>query len=256
MVIGLGGVGSFAVEALARSGVGRLSLVDFDDVCITNVNRQLHALSTTVGSSKAQLMAERVRSINPSLRVEFFNEFYEDRTSDSILQVQPDLIIDCIDNVTAKLYLIATCISRQTPVITCLGASGKLEPTRVRFAELKKTRNDPLAKAIRRNLYKKHRINLKRVSNLISVFSDEDSTLPDSKYKSSLCGAECVCPNSANQHHTCADRNIIWGSAVFVTSVFGMVAASLAVRYLTGDATVDLKPMLKVLPGDESPVFV
>ena len=222
-------------------------------MCITNINRQIHALTTTVGAGKAQLMAERVRLINPNTQVEHIHEFYEADSSSGILARNPDLVLDCIDNVTAKLHLIVTCIFQQIPIVTCLGASGRYDPTRIKFAELRKTANDPLAKAIRRSLWKNYKINLKRVSNLIGVFSDEDVTLPDPDYKSSLCGTEYLCPNSSNQHHTCAKRNIIWGSAVFVTSAFGMVAASLAVRFLTGDPAICLTPEMKFLPGDEIP---
>jgi len=253
MVLGMGGVGSFAVEGLARSGIGRLTLVDFDDVCITNVNRQLHALPSTVGRSKSELMAERTRVIHPSGQTEALHEFYEARTSAAILARKPDLIVDCIDNVTAKLYLLATCIFQKIPIVTCLGASGKVDPTKVAYGELRKTHDDPLAKAIRKNLWRAYRINLQRVSNLLAVFSDEKAILPDPVYKSSLCGIECVCPNSANQHHTCAERNIIYGSAVFVTSMFGMTATSLAVRFLVGDPAVSLTPTLLPIPGDDPP---
>ena len=111
--------------------------------------------------------------------------------------------------------------------------------------------NDPLAKTIRKNIWRRYQINLKRVSRVFAVFSDETPIPPNPEYKSSLCGTECVCPNSANQHHTCAKRHIIWGSAVFVTSVFGMVAASLVTRFLIGDPEIDLRPEMKVLPGDD-----
>ena len=251
MIIGLGGVGSYAAEGLARAGVGSFSLVDFDEICITNVNRQIHAHSATVGLSKAELMAQRIKMINPEASITVRQAFYEDKTADEILSDKPDVILDCIDNVTAKLHLLVTCILREIPVVTCLGASGKIDPTRVSFAELRKTYEDPLAKMIRKTLWTKYRVNLKRVSQLIAVFSDETPIQPDPGYKSSLCGTTCVCPNSANQHHTCAKRNVIWGSAVFVTSVFGMIAASLTTRFLLGDMDVNLRPVLKVLPGDE-----
>ncbi len=253
MVFGLGGVGSYAVEGLARSGVGKLTLVDFDDVCITNINRQLHAFPKTVGGSKAVLLAERVKAINPDIKVEGIRGFYEAKTSAELLGRKPDLILDCIDNVTAKLHLLATCVFDQIPIVTCLGASGKVDPTKIQFGELRKTHTDPLAKTIRKNLWRVYKINLKRVSGLIAVFSDEDVILPNREYKSSLCGIECACPNRDNQHHTCAERNVIYGSAVFVTSVFGMTATSLAVRFLSGDDLISLVPILKVLEGDETP---
>jgi tRNA threonylcarbamoyladenosine dehydratase len=254
MVLGLGGVGSYAAEALARAGVGRLTLVDFDEVCITNVNRQLHALPSTVGQSKAHLMAERARQINPEATVEGVHLFYEAKTAADLFARGPDVIVDCIDNVTAKLHLLATCILRPLPIVTCLGASGKLETTKVQFADLRKTHEDPLAKTIRKNLWRKYQINLQRVSQLYTVFSDEIPTPPNPAYHSPLCAATCVCPNSRNQHHSCAKRNVIWGSAVFVTSVFGMTAASLATRFLLGDPSVNLVPLFKPLPGDDPPL--
>ena len=251
MILGLGGVGSYAAEGLARAGIGSFVLVDFDEVCITNVNRQLHAFPSSVGASKSQLMAERIHKLNPKARVKAIHAFYEAKTAEEMLKSNPDVIVDCIDNVTAKLHLLVACILRKIPIVTCLGASGKMDPTRVSFADLRKTYNDPLAKTIRRTLWKEYQVNLRRVSNLMAVFSDETPVQPNPDYRSSLCGASCVCPNSANQHHTCAQRNIIWGSAVFVTSVFGMVAASLVVRFLNGDEEIDLTPVLKILPDDD-----
>ncbi|MFZ2955700.1 MAG: tRNA threonylcarbamoyladenosine dehydratase [Candidatus Ozemobacteraceae bacterium] len=251
MVLGLGGVGSFAVEGLARAGIGILTLVDFDDICITNVNRQLHALPSTIGKSKAQLMADRVRLINPGIQAEPIPAFYEASTSRAMLARKPDLIIDAIDNVTAKLHILATSIMREIPIVTCLGASGKVDPTLVRTNDLRKTKKDPLAKTIRKNLWRKYRINLQRVSDLIAVYSEEEPAAPQTAELPSLCGTTCVCPNSANEHHTCAKRSIIWGSSVFVTSMFGMTAASLAVRFLTGDPAIRLTPVTTNLPGDD-----
>lgn len=249
MVIGLGGVGSFAAEAVSRAGIGRLTLIDFDEVCITNVNRQLQATTQTVGKSKAELMAERARHINPSARVEFHHKFFDKNTASELLASEPDLILDCIDNVTAKLFLIATCIHRQIPIVTSLGASGRLDPTQVKFAELRKTRYDPLAKAIRKNLWQQHKINLKRVSNLIGVFSEENVVTPHTDYISELGGGECL----GAKKPAGAGCKIVWGNAVFVTSVFGMVVGSLAIRYLCGDKEINLKPSLKFLPGDDLP---
>jgi len=254
MILGLGGVGSYAAEALARAGVGTMLLVDFDQVCITNVNRQLHALPSTVGRSKVELMHERLHLINPEASVEHIEAFYEAKTSASMLAWKPDVIVDAIDNVTAKLHLLATCILRGVPIVTSLGASGKTDPTRVRFADLRKTHEDPLAKTIRKNLWRVYRINLKRVSSLMAVFSDETPVPPSSEYTSSLCGLTCVCPNSKNQHHTCARRHVIWGSSVFVTASFGLTAGSLVVRFLTGDPAVSLQPTFKVLEGDDPPI--
>ena len=122
-IFGLGGVGSYVAEGLARSGVGRLTLVDFDKVCITNINRQLHAVTATVGQSKAELMTARVLAINPKLAVRSCSEFYDKDTSAALLNPRPDVVVDCIDNVTAKVHLVATCCEQNIPVVSALGAS-------------------------------------------------------------------------------------------------------------------------------------
>ncbi len=251
MVMGLGGVGSAVVEGLARAGVGRFTLVDFDHVCLTNINRQFHALPATAGAAKADLMADRVRAVNPAAAVEAVTTFYEAKTAAEVLARDPDVIVDAIDNVTAKLHLLATCIFRARPVVTALGASGKVDPTLVRYADLRKTHDDPLAKTIRKNLWRVYGINLKRVSNLAAVYSDEEVILPDPAFPFVKCGPECPCTAWPNTHHTSERRRVIYGTAVFVTAVFGMTAASLVTRFLTGDPRIDLRPELKVLPGDD-----
>ena len=240
VVFGLGGVGSYAAEGLARSGVGRLTLVDFDDVCVTNINRQMHALPRTVGQSKARLMAERIEAINPAADVRGIKAFYDRDSSASLLDPIPDYVVDGIDNITAKLHLIATCLARGIPIVTCLGASAKVDPTRVRIASLADTHTDPLARAVRRTIQMKHGIAEARLEDVIAVFSDEEPTLPDADYRSGLCGEACVCPGKDNARHTCQKRHVVYGSAVFVTSVFGMAAASVVVRRLTGRFPVSL----------------
>src|ERR1700761_8992866 len=136
MVIGLGGVGSFVVEALARSGVGRLTLVDFDRVCVTNTNRQLQAVATSVAKPKSTMLAERVRAINPQALALPLPVFYSAKTSDEILAHDPDWVVDAIDNVTAKCHLLATCKARGIPVVTSTGASGRMDPTQIRVVDL------------------------------------------------------------------------------------------------------------------------
>ena len=128
-IFGLGGVGSYVAEALARSAVGRLTLVDFDDVCITNVNRQLQAFPATVGQSKALLLAERVRAIHPEAWVDPIQAFYEASTSGALLTPRPDFVVDAIDNVTSKVLLLETCLKLGIPVISITGAGARLDPT-------------------------------------------------------------------------------------------------------------------------------
>jgi tRNA A37 threonylcarbamoyladenosine dehydratase len=240
-VFGLGGVGSYAAEGLARAGVGRLTLVDFDDVCITNINRQLHAFPHTVGQPKADLMTERVRAINPAVDVRGIKAFYAEDTSAQLLEPAPDYVLDCIDNITAKMHLVATCLERGIPIVTCLGASAKVDPARVKVATLADTHTDRLARAVRRYIQKRHAVDESRLEDVIAVFSDEDPIWPDPGYQSALCGVNCVCPGKGNSRHSCDKRNVIHGSAVFVTSVFGMVGASVVVRRLTTRFPVPLE---------------
>jgi tRNA threonylcarbamoyladenosine dehydratase len=254
-VFGLGGVGSYAVEGLARSGVGRLTLVDFDRVCITNINRQLQALSGTVGRSKAPLMADRVHDINPHAEVRVLEAFYDKTTSAEMLNPRPDLVIDCIDNITAKMHLLASCISLSLPVITTLGAGAKLDPTRIRVIRLSESHTDPLGRALRKHIRRKHDVGDKELEQVMAVFSDENVIKPHFEDGGIRCGVNCVCPAGGNQHHTCSHRHVIYGSAVFVTSAFGMAAASSAVRFLLGMNPYSLKIEcpecgIPVVPGD------
>jgi len=155
-VFGLGGVGSYAAEALVRGGIGRLTLVDFDQVDLTNLNRQLHALDTTIGRPKVQVMAERCRAINPQLCVEALQAFYSADNSPELLERGYDYVLDCIDHITAKLHLIEACLQRGLPVISSMGAANKLDPTQVRVADLAHTRTCRLARIIRRELRRRN----------------------------------------------------------------------------------------------------
>ncbi len=131
-VFGLGGVGSFAAEALCRSGIGKLLLVDFDDICLTNVNRQLHAMDGTVGKSKVQVMAERLKLINPQAEIIPFKDFYAAENSDFLLAGGYDYVVDAIDHFTSKLHLIQTCMERGISIISSMGAAAKLDPTQIK----------------------------------------------------------------------------------------------------------------------------
>lgn len=232
MVIGCGGVGSWAAEALARSGVGRITLVDFDLVCITNTNRQLHALKGTIGKQKVEVMAERLRAIHPTARIEAIAQFYESSTRDELLREEPTWIIDAIDNVTAKLDLLATCVRRGIPVITAMGAAGRLDPTAVRVDDLAFTVRDGLAKDVRKWLVRKHDIALREdgTFGIPAVFSEEEMLPPAQVRADAKDGFECVCPQGQNDKHSCERRARIDGTASFVTGTFGLAAAGWVVR--------------------------
>jgi tRNA threonylcarbamoyladenosine dehydratase len=236
VVFGLGGVGSYAVEGLARSGVGKLTLVDFDDVCVTNANRQLHATVSTVGKSKAELMAQRCLQIHPDLEVTAIRAFY---SAENALDLLPpgryDWVVDAIDNVKAKLHLLHRCVTLGVPVVSSMGAAGRLDPTRVRVEDLCETHIDPFAKDIRKLLRRKYAVNTDRPTGITAVYSMEPPVEPvPLHYDAGHEGFLCVCPSKENDFHTCDHRTQINGSVGFVTSVFGMAAAGVVVRRIAG----------------------
>lgn len=230
MVIGLGGVGSWAAESLTRSGFGKISVVDFDDVCITNANRQLHAVSGLVGKKKAQVMAERLRKINPQAQVQEHVTFYNKDTSEEILASKPDYIVDAIDNLTAKAHLLATCHERGIPVITSAGASARLDPLAIKLTDLAETHTDPLAHQMRKILRQKYNFPREGKFGIPCVFSDETPMMPEELHYDNGEGFKCVCPQKMNDLHSCDNRRMIYGTASFVTGSFGLAMASWVVR--------------------------
>ena len=236
LVFGMGGVGSFAAEALSRSAVGQLVLVDFDEVCITNVNRQLHALKGNVGRQKVDVMAERLRLIHPAGQVTPIPSFYNEASSAELLSGQIDFVVDAIDNLTAKVHLLASCLARGIPVVSSMGAAARLDPTRIRTADLAQTHKDPLARNVRRLLRKLHQLEFGERSTvgITAVFSDEEPIDPSDVGYDQGQGFRCVCPNGDNGLHSCEKRSRIEGSAAFVTGAFGLACASVVVRSLIG----------------------
>jgi tRNA A37 threonylcarbamoyladenosine dehydratase len=230
MVVGLGGVGSFAVEALARSGIGRLTLVDFDRVCVTNTNRQLQAVQGAIARPKATLLAERVKLINPQALPEAVALFYSQKTSDEILARKPDFVVDAIDNVTAKCHLLSTCKQRAIPVVSSTGASGRMDPTQIRVVDLAETKIDPLADAVRRALRQKYDFPPTGPFGIQAVYSTEPPAQPSELHYDGGEGFRCVCPGGTNDFHSCEERRVIYGTAGFVTGAFGLACASVVVR--------------------------
>lgn len=167
-VLGVGGVGSFAAEALARTGVGKIVLVDKDDVDITNVNRQIHALLSTVGQPKVDLMAARIHDINKECEVASLKMFYTEETYEEFFAHNLDYVIDASDTISYKIHLMKECLKRDIPIISSMGAANKTDPTRFRIADISKTHTDPMAKVIRTRL-RKERIH----KGIKVVFSDE-----------------------------------------------------------------------------------
>lgn len=167
-ILGVGGVGSFAAEACARSGVGRIILVDKDNVDITNVNRQLVAYLSTVGKSKSGVMKERIADINPACEVIDMHMFYTDETSEQFFDLGIDYVIDASDTVIYKIHVMKECLKRNIPIISSMGAANKMDPTRFKITDISKTHTDPLAKVIRTKLRKE---GIKK--GVTVIFSDE-----------------------------------------------------------------------------------
>lgn len=233
VVFGLGGVGSYAVEGLVRSGIGQLTLVDFDTVCVTNTNRQLHATVRSVGRPKAELMLQRCREINPEVVVEAVRDFYRPELAEALLTPRYSFVVDAIDNVKAKLHLLHRCVSLGVPVVSAMGAAGRLDPAAVRVGDLCETYMDQFAKDVRKLLKRKYGLDTERPTGITAVYSTEPCRTPVSlAYDGQTEGFLCVCPSRENDFHTCDHRTQINGSAAFVTSVFGMHAAGVVVRRL------------------------
>ena len=231
VVFGLGGVGSYAVEGLTRSGVGHLTLVDFDEVCVTNLNRQLHATVRTVGKSKAELMAQRCREVNPDCAVEPVADFYRAETAEQLLQPGWDFVVDAIDNVKAKLHLLHRAVTLGIPVVSSMGAAGRLDPTAIRVEDLCETHMCPFAKDVRKLLKRKYGMDTDRHTGITAIYSVEPPRTPvPLTYDAATDGFLCVCPSRENDFHTCDHRTQVNGSVAFVTSVFGMNAAGVVVR--------------------------
>ncbi|HEY3431013.1 MAG TPA: tRNA cyclic N6-threonylcarbamoyladenosine(37) synthase TcdA [Rhodocyclaceae bacterium] len=221
-VIGIGGVGSWAVEALARSGIGKLTLVDLDHVAESNMNRQLHAVEENLGKAKVQAMAERIASINPDCQVVQVDDFI---TPDNIASLIPacDAVIDAIDQVRAKVALAAHCRRHKQWLVTTGGAGGRTDPTRVKVEDLSRTTQDALASKVRASLRKDFGFprDPKKKFNLPCVYSDEQIIRPQA-------GAACETDGQAPRGLNCAG----YGSLVTVTAAFGFAAASQALTHV------------------------
>ena len=222
-VFGIGGVGGYVCEALVRSGVGAFDLIDDDKVCLTNLNRQIIATRETVGKYKAEVMKERMLSINPEVDVRIYKCFFLPENADEFPFAEYDYIVDAIDTVTAKLEIIMRAEQMNIPVISAMGAGNKLDPSRFKVSDIYKTTMDPLAKVMRRELKKRN------VKKLKVVYSDEKPTRPIEDMSIS-CRTHCICPPGAE--HKCTERRDIPGSTAFVPAVCGLIIAGEVIKDL------------------------
>ena len=221
-VFGIGGVGGYAVEALARSGIGALDLVDDDKVCLTNVNRQLYATRSTVGRYKVEVAEERIRDINPDCRVRIWKTFFMPDTQDQFDFAGYDYVVDAIDTVKGKLALVEAAKAAGTPIISCMGAGNKTDPTAFRVADIYKTSVCPLARVMRTECRKR------RIRHLKVVYSTELPVRPLEDPAIS-CRGHCICPPDTRK---CTVRRDIPGSTAFVPSVAGLILAGEVVKDL------------------------
>lgn len=220
-VFGVGGVGSFAVEGLVRCGVGKFVLVDDDCICLTNLNRQLHATRKTVGRPKVEVMKERILQINPNAEVTNHQKFYLPDTAEELIADDLTYIIDAIDTVTGKIDLIVRANEKGIPVISSMGAGNKLDPTRFEVADIYETSVCPLAKVMRKELKKRG------VNSLKVVYSKEAPVQPVETEDAS-CNEGCICP--AGTTRKCTERRNIPGSISFVPSVVGLIIAGAVIK--------------------------
>jgi len=231
ILFGVGGVGSWCAEALVRSGVGHVAIVDSDCVCITNVNRQVQAMPGTVGRRKVELLAQRLREISPDAEIRLFAVAYDESTADSFGMESYDYVLDAIDSLSHKLGLIRKAVSLGCRLYSSMGASARLDPTRVRTGSLWKTRDCPLAMRVRKRL-RRHGV----TSAITVVYSEE---IPMESLDLADCGTpSCHCPRRAisesgepvDAHEWCSSKKYINGSVMPVVATFGMGLASLVIR--------------------------
>lgn len=216
-IFGIGGVGGYAVEALARSGIGSFVLVDDDKVCLTNLNRQIIATRKTVGQYKADVMADRIHEINPDAKVDVRKCFYLPETAGEFDFSEYSYVVDAVDTVTAKLEIIEQTKKCGVPVISCMGAGNKKDPTKFQVADIYDTTICPLAKVMR------HECRKRGIRDLKVVYSTEKPTRPIEDMSIS-CRTHCICPPGAQ--HKCTERRDIPGSTAFVPPVAGLIIAS------------------------------
>jgi tRNA A37 threonylcarbamoyladenosine dehydratase len=213
LVVGLGGVGAYAAEMIARAGVGRMTIADADTVSVTNINRQLIALHSTIGRAKSDLMAERLRDINPDIELTVVNRFIKDDETDALLDSDKfDFIVDAIDTLSPKLALIKGALDRNIPLVSSMGAGAKTDPTKMEITDIAKTHHCPLAHMLRKRL---HKIGIR--SGFTAVFSPEPVRE----------GAMILCEEQNKKSNT--------GTISYIPALFGIGCASVVIRGLIGE---------------------
>ncbi len=220
-IVGIGGVGSWVAESIARTGVGKITLMDLDDLCVTNTNRQIHALDPCYGQLKVSAMAARLRAINPDVEIIELISFYSEKKAEELFSLAPDVIVDAIDSMKAKAHLIASCYERKVPLVTCGGAGGRIDASQVKLADLAHTYGDSLLSSLRKQLRQNYHMPLQDKSDAVHIpcaFSAEKPRYPQ-------------CDGSVGARKEEGQRGGIgcasgFGSATHVTACFGMMMSS------------------------------
>ena len=226
LVVGLGGVGAYAAEMIARAGVGRMTIADADTVAPSNINRQLVALHSTVGRQKAEVLADRLRDINPAIGLTIVNRYIRDEETYTLLDAAAyDFVVDAIDTVTGKIALVMKCKEAGVPIICSMGAGNKMDPTRFEVTDIYKTSVCPLAKVMRTECRKR------RIKHLKVVYSREPVMTPIED-DSISCKHHCICPPGTQRK--CTIRRSVPGSNAFVPSVVGLIIGGEVVKDLVG----------------------
>lgn len=235
-VVGIGGVGSWAAEALARNGVGQITLIDLDDICVTNINRQIHALTDTVGESKVEIMSVRIKQINPDCQVNTIEDFVTTENLNKIMAVHYDYVIDAIDSVDIKTRLIAHCKRKKMPIITIGGAGGQVDPSKIAISDLSKTYQDPLLAKVKNQLRREFnfpRADIAKASKrkfaIDAVFSTEQLRYPNDL------GEVCLAkPDTSNASNSAMrlDCSGGFGATTHVTATFAFFAVGRAIDKL------------------------
>lgn len=223
-IFGIGGVGGYTVEALIRSGIGSVDIIDDDRVCLTNINRQIYATRKTVGRYKVDVAAERIAEINPNAKVTAYKTFYVPETSSQFDFSNYDYVVDAIDTVKGKLELAENAYKTGTPIISSMGAGNKLDPTAFEVTDIYKTSVCPLARVMRYELKKR------KIPRLKVVYSKEKPITPIEDMSIS-CKAHCICPPGTVRK--CTERRQVPGSTAFVPSVVGLIIAGEVIKDLT-----------------------
>jgi len=235
-VIGIGGVGSWVAEALARNGVGHITLIDLDDICVTNINRQIHALTNTVGESKVDIMSERIKQINPDCQVHTIEDFVTIENLNELMATQYDYVIDAIDSVDIKTRLIAYCKRNKMPIITIGGAGGQVDPSKITISDLSKTYQDPLLAKVKNQLRREFnfpRADIikasKRKFSIDAVFSTEQLRYPNDLGGVCLAKPDTTDGNNSAMRLDCRGG---FGATTHVTATFAFFAVGRAIDKL------------------------